>query len=432
MGGTSLRSPVDAPVAAVVRKSYEHEPELTLFNAVFGRDSLICGLILAPWYPAVLWSAVAVLARHQGTTCVERREEEPGRIAHEIRDAERDPVARRITENAGWAWPYYGSIDATPLFVLAVRSLVRILGPEVLDRPVQGGATSVRAAVVGALAWLLGRLEGEAVPLLVSRRAFEGSIENQVWRDSFDAYHHADGALATVDTVASVEAQAIAHAALLAGAELLRSSPSRGIDLGRSPDELADLAQTLATIVADNFLVSDDLGDFVALGVDRGPDGSLRPLRVRTSNPGWTLLSSIWNSSGDPEECRGLVARSLLVDGMATPAGIRTLHPSSPRFRPTGYHNGNVWPFDTYIVAQGLAAAGETGAATQLCDGIVRACTNVGLFPEFFIGTDVGVEVADVIVEVGQPDGRVNRICQAPQPHQSWTAAAVLAAKHGR
>lgn len=428
-GGTSLSAPQRPPVAALVRDDYADEPALSLFNAVFGRDSLISGLILCPWYPQLLLSAVDVLARQQGDSVAVRREEEPGRVAHEIRDPEHDPVARRITQTAGWDWPYYGSIDATPLFLMAVRALTRRLGSGIVDRQVTGTGSTIGNAAVAALQWLVTRLEAEPVPLLVSRRAFEGSIENQVWKDSFDAYHHSDGELARVDTVASIEVQAIAHRALLAGAELLRGGMGQG-GLSRSANELVDLAGALTAVVVDNFLVSDGLGDFVALGVDRDPDGALRPLQVRTSNPGWTLLSHLWDGPDAATGHRDLVARSLLVDGMLTETGVRTLHPASPRFRPTGYHNGNVWPFDTYIIAQGLAASGYAAEADRLRARLVSACATVGLFPEFFAGTDQGTLVAEVVIDVEQSDGRSNRICQPPQPYQTWTAAAVLAAKH--
>ena len=127
--------------------------------------------------------------------------------------------------------------------------------------------------------------------------------------------------------------------------------------------------------------------------------------------------------------------RTALADAVTAPdlrcaAGLRTLSTTADRFRPFAYHNGASWPWDTFTVAEGLRRHGRVAAADDLCARIVRACREVRLYPEFFSG-DAGerASVPNLVVDVVDESGVVNRVAQAPQEIQAWTVAAVLAIK---
>jgi len=118
----------DPPIAALPLDDAEARPELRLFEALFARDALRACLAVEPWLPTLALSTLVRLAEVQGVAHDAAREEEPGRIPHEIRDPRRDPVARELTERSGWGWPYFGAVDTTPLFVVVLLRLYRRAG----------------------------------------------------------------------------------------------------------------------------------------------------------------------------------------------------------------------------------------------------------------------------------------------------------------
>ena len=192
------------------------EPALRLFEIVFGRDSLTVALFVADLFPKLLEATVLHLARFQGKVFDARREEEPGRIAHEIRPPETEGV---------WGFPYYGTVDATPLFI---RGLVRAIERRPAFR------AEVQEALDAAVAWLLRRLGEDELGLLSHLRANPHGLENQVWKDSWDSMSHADGTVANhAAPVASLEAQALAYDALVEVASYRRPNgwraPSKSI-----------------------------------------------------------------------------------------------------------------------------------------------------------------------------------------------------------
>src|SRR5512142_223010 len=172
-------------VGARVTEQNADEPALRLFDTVFGRDSLTVALVVGDLFPRLLEATVLYLAGVQGREYDAMREEEPGRIVHEIRDVETDGV---------WGFPYYGSVDATPLFITAaVRALER--RPAFAGAPVPGREASVRDSLEAAVRWLVWRIAGDELGLLSHRRANPHGLENQVWKDSWDSMSHADGTL---------------------------------------------------------------------------------------------------------------------------------------------------------------------------------------------------------------------------------------------
>jgi glycogen debranching enzyme len=401
-------------VAARVTEQNAGEEALRLFEVVFGRDSLTVALVVADLFPRLLETTVLYLAGIQGREFNELREEEPGRIAHEVRDVETD---------GQWGYPYYGAVDATPLFIrAAVRAIER--RPEFAAEPVPGREASVRDSVEAALGWLLRRLAEDELGLLSHHRTNPHGLENQVWKDSWDSMSHADGTICNHGApVASVEAQAIAFDALI---EAAAHQPS--------PAALLEAAARLESAVEEYLWVDDPEGGFYAIGVDRDPrSGAPRPLETRASNMGWLLGSRLL----DRPELSGRIQRivDLLVsDEFLADGGIRTLSAREIRFRPRAYHNGNVWGCDNYLTSLGFAHRGFRDEAKEVQDRIAAFCRATHRLPEFVAGGEPGSElIAKRIVDVfDSRNDRVSRVEQPPQEIQGWTVAAMVAIEHAK
>jgi glycogen debranching enzyme len=392
-------------IGARVTEANAGEDSLRLFEIVFGRDSLTVALIVADLFPRLLEATAVHLARYQGRRYDALREEEPGRIAHEIRDIDTDGV---------WGFPYYGSVDATALFIrAAVRAVER--------RP--AFRVEVADALDAAVDWLLRRLAADELGLLSHLRANPDGLENQVWKDSWDSMSHADGSVCNhAAPVASVEAQALAFDALHEAARL-----------HRSPEVLFRAAARLSDAVEEHLWLDDAGGGFYAIGVDRDPvSGAPRPLATHSSNMGWLLGSRLLDGP-DLEPRRRRIVELLFADELLAEGGIRTLSSREVRFRPRAYHNGNVWACDTYLVSLGLEHRGFRDEAQELRRRIAAACRATHRYPEFVAGGEPGSPlIAKRIVDVyDEPNGRMNRVEQPPQEIQGWTVAAMVAIEHG-
>lgn len=180
------------PVSALSLKTGEESP----YNAFFTRELLVAALMLEDIHPQLLRSTIRFSAENQGVRYWIHREEQPGRIPHEIRKPT-DKRAKEISRKQGWDWPYYGSVDATPLFVLAIRKQTNREGIGFLTEVYTGrdGAHTYEYSLNSALDWIKRRLDSNE-GLLAFKPLFVGSLENQAWKDSWDSYHHADGTLA--------------------------------------------------------------------------------------------------------------------------------------------------------------------------------------------------------------------------------------------
>jgi glycogen debranching enzyme len=400
---------------AVGARVPEHNADhaaLRLFEVVFGRDSLTVALVVADLFPRLLETTVLYLAGLQGREYNALREEEPGRIAHEIRDVETDGL---------WGYPYYGSVDATPLFI---RAAVRAMGrrPDFASAWVPEREASVRDSLDSAVEWLLRRLAEDDLGLLSHRRANPHGLENQVWKDSWDSMSHADGTVCNREApVASVEAQALAYDALVEAATLHERAPV-----------LLDAASRLERAVEQHLWVDDPEGGYYAIGVDRDPEsGAPRPLQTHASNMGWLLNSRLLDG---PEHARRRhrLVDLLLSDEFLAEGGIRTLSAREVRFRPRAYHNGNVWGHDNYVISLGFDRHGFRDEAQELRRRLVAACRATHRFPEFVAGGEPGTElIAKRIVDVyDSANDRVNRVEQPPQEIQGWTVGAMVAIEH--
>jgi glycogen debranching enzyme len=410
------------PVGAGVLPGNASRPELRKFEALFGRDSLIVSRFVQNRYPLLAEATLAALASHQGVKVDPAREEEPGRIAHEIRDPA-DPVAQEITRKSGWQWPYYGSVDATLLFLSTARDAVE-RNQSLLDSRIDHkrlGARPLAAAIAAAAKWVQGRIQRDG--LIVSRPAFVGAIANQGWKDSWDAFADADGRVAG-PPIASIELQGLAFDACLDAAWLLGLSGNEEI----TPSEMREVAG----LVQENFLklfISKDAAVPVALAVDwGGVDGTVRRLDRNASNQGHLLSSTIIDEANHEGIGQAIVA-TLLSDDLLCGAGVRTLGRREIRYRPGAYHNGSSWLWDTATCGFGLLRHGFVDEGRDLFHRVLRTCEAYGGYPEFARGDSreedslFNTRVVDIVDSIGRP----NRIEQPPQQIQAWTVAAYIA-----
>lgn len=386
-----------------------------LFRCLFGRDSLLIADLLRTRRPVLRSSVLCALGSVQGTGFDAVSEEEPGRIPHEVREVD-DPLKRHLEEDGGWRFPYYGAVDATPIW-LRVLAEVADEEPGLLEFPVAGRTLGQRA--VSATDWLLRRL-GTPSGLVESTRANPRGIENQVWKDSGDSYMHADGSLARGDSTASIETVAEAFDALLAAARLQALAPTLDWSMGAA--ELRQRAESLR----ERLLELLWLGDRFALGTERDDAGRQLPFDSQASNQGRLLDSAILMG---PEFATyaSAVADALVDPGLLGETGLRTLSARHLSYRPGGYHTGSAWPMDGAFAARGLIRHGRMREASMIADRTRRAIEGIGAYPEFFRGDYpaqglISTAVADVVQH--QFGGRRNRIMQPPQIIQGWTIGA--------
>jgi glycogen debranching enzyme len=328
------------------------------YVTMFGRDALIASHQVLTVNPRLARDALRYLAAHQGTERNDWRDEEPGKIMHEVRSGE---LARAgvLPHN-----PYYGSVDSTPWFLILFAQYFRWTGDVEL-------AGSLLPAAEAALRWIdqEGDIDGDGFVEYLSRSPH--GIRNQGWKDSGDSIVHADGTLAE-PPIALVEVQAYVYLAKLRMADVFEAlgDPARG-------QELRHQAAALRKQFQDAFWMEDER--YFAAALDAGK----RQVRTIVSNPGHALYCDI--ADADRAEH---VARRLLAPDMFSGWGVRTMSAQAPTYNPMSYHNGSVWPHDNALIAAGLKrygfVRGTNRVATALFDAAIGA--NYMRLPELFCG----------------------------------------------
>ena len=328
------------------------------FMALFGRDSLLTSWMALPFDQALARGVLAELADQQGSATNRLTEEQPGRILHEVR------FDRLSSKLLGGATTYYGTADATPLFVMLVAELARWTG-------VTGDIVGLMPAVDRALAWIDAHGDRDGDGFVEYLRSDPSGLEHQGWKDSWDGIRHADGSVAT-PPIALSEVQGYVYAAFRARAWLARA-------LGQ-PDEVAAVFDERAALLRARFDEAfwlDELGRY-AIGLDH----EKAPIASSASNVGHLLWSGIV-----PHERAAAVAAQLVSPAMFSGWGIRTLAADARGYNPLSYHCGSVWPHDTAIAIAGLAAYGCDEAAQRIALGLLDAATaSGGRLPELFGG----------------------------------------------
>ncbi|WP_437999501.1 amylo-alpha-1,6-glucosidase [Sorangium sp. So ce185] len=332
---------------------------LPWFMAAFGRDSIITSLQALPFVPELSRSTLRYLARRQGSRRDDFRDEEPGKILHEVRWGELTAFEERPHS------PYFGAADSTPLFLILLDEYERWTGDAEL-------VLSMEHTARAALRWLdqWGDRDGDGYVEYDTRNP-ETGLENQCWKDSWDAIVFHDGSLAP-RPLACCEIQGYVYDAKVRCARLAR-------ELWRDPELAARLERDAAELKRrfnQDFWL-DDRG-FFALALD----GRKRPVDSLTSNIGHLLWSGIVETSKAER-----VVEHLLGPHLFSGWGVRTLADDEGGYNPIGYHVGTVWPHDNSLIALGLRRYGFSVEAGRIATGNLAAAPFFHYrLPEAFAG----------------------------------------------
>lgn len=328
------------------------------YVTVFGRDSLLAAHQMLMVNPRPAREVLLLLAEHQGTQDDPWRDEQPGKILHEVRRGEL--AGAGIVPHSR----YFGSVDSTPLFLVVLAQYIRWTGDMEFAR-------TMLPAADAAFEWIdrYGDMDGDGFVEYKTRSP--RGIRNQGWKDSWDAITHADGRLAE-PPIALAEVQGYVYLARIRMADVYEA-------LGQ-PERAASLREQAATLrerFNEAFWMEDE--QYFAGALDRDK----RPVRTITSNPGHTLYCGLV----DQDRAKAMATR-LLAPDMFSGWGIRTLSKTAAAYNPMSYHNGSVWPHDNALIAAGLKrynfARGTNRVATALFDAAIHA--DYMRLPELFCG----------------------------------------------
>jgi glycogen debranching enzyme len=356
------------------------------FFTLFGRDAIWAARMLLPLGHEMAAGTLRTLARLQGTRDDPVAAEQPGKIPHELRRA-------AAAHSQGFTLPplYYGTVDATPLWVCLLAD-ARDAGLP-LDE-----VRALQPNLEAALGWMRDHGDSDGDGLLEYVDTTGAGLSNQGWKDSGDSVQWRDGRLAE-GPIALCEVQAYAYEAAMRGAALLD-------ELGDDGETWRAWAAQLAGRFRETFWVDDPAGAYPAIALD----ARKRPVDTVTSNLGHLLGTGLLS----PDEA-ALVARRLVSPALDSGYGLRTMSTDSAGYWPLAYHGGSVWTHDTAIAITGLAREGFAGEAAQLSEGLLRAAVAFGYrMPELHSGDPA----SEVPVPVPYP--------AACRP-QAWSAAAAVA-----
>jgi glycogen debranching enzyme len=330
------------------------------FSALFGRDSLITALQTVFVRPQIARSTLMILARLQATELDEWRDAQPGKILHELRQGEL-AAAGEIPHS-----PYYGSVDATPLWLMLLDAYERWTGDDELVERLWPHA-------LAALHWMDDYGDPDRDGFIEYERNSPDGLLHQGWKDSSDAIRGRDGRLAE-SPIALVEVQGYAYAARRAIARLARIRGDEA--LAKAQDQAAE---RLRARFEDAFWMPEAGTYAMAL------DGQKRQVDGISSNAGHAL----WTGISAPERAAS-VARVLMGRAMWTGWGVRTLASTTTGYNPIGYHLGAVWPHDNGICAAGFARYGLTEEARLIGATLLEATMHFreARLPELFCGFD--------------------------------------------
>jgi glycogen debranching enzyme len=334
---------------------------LPWFMTMFGRDSIFTSLQTLPFTPDLAATTLRVLGEWQGSHRDDFRDEDPGRILHEMRYGEMAAFEERPHT------PYYGAVDSTPLFVVLLDEYERWTGDRKLVRDLEFEARA-------ALNWIdeYADLMGNGY-ISYKRRNETTGLENQSWKDSWNSIAYSDGRLPDFPR-ATCELQGYAYDAKMRGARLARLVWNDPQFAERLEREAADLKRRFNR----DFWLPDR--EYFALALDA--DGS--QVDALASNIGLLL----WSGIVDIAKAKAVVGH-LMGPRLYSGWGVRTMAEGEGRYNPIGYHLGTVWPFDNSFIAWGLRRYGYKDEAARIASDILDAAVVFdGRLPEAFGGYD--------------------------------------------
>lgn len=319
---------------------------LPRFARLFGRDAAISALQLLPEDPSIAAATIRALGSRQGQVVRRRREEEPGKIPHEVPVRPTDRVRMAVRKQFRWGFPYYGSIDATAWWVRLVDRYVAVTGDRAL-------LEEVSPELARAARWMAGPARIGVADLVAYERRNPAGLLHQGWRDS-DL-----GAVPITAPVALVEVQGYHAEAAAALARLGVETP-------------AAAAGDPAAFHRAFWLPEERT---YALAV--GGDGTVSA--IVTSNPGHLLGTPILD-----RDHAHAVADRLFGPDLWTPAGIRTHATTDPHFDGDSYHRGSIWPHDNWVIHEGLVAIGRHDDAARVREAVLGALCDLEHVPELY------------------------------------------------
>ena len=355
------------------------------YFTLFGRDSLWAAQFLLPTGTDLAMGTLRTLARRQATAYDANSQAEPGKILHEMR-AESADLGNGVTLPP----IYYGSIDATPLWISLLHAGWKYGAAE-------HEVSALLPNMQSALDWLAGATGEDGFLRYIDSSG--SGLANQGWKDSADGIRQRDGSLSQ-PPIALCEVQGYAYAAAREAAEL-----QRHFGLG-DPDRWEEWAAELSERFRRSFWVDSPLGAHPAVALDR----QMTPVSSLTSNIGHLLGTGICS----PLEA-AQIAKLLIHPELNSGYGLRTMAASTGGYNPLGYHTGSVWSHDTMIAARGLAAEGFRAEAIELAKGVLDASVEfAGRLPELYGGYPAS-------------DGPPTAYAASCRP-QAWAAAATIEA----
>ncbi|MDE5415059.1 amylo-alpha-1,6-glucosidase [Alkalihalobacterium chitinilyticum] len=331
---------------------------LPWFAVPFGRDSLIAALQMLPFNPEVAKGTLKTMAAHQGTKVDPWRDEQPGKIMHEIRFGE---LAN--TDQIPFT-PYFGTIDATPLFLVLLTEYIKWTGDIELFRELE-------ANVQAAITWINQYGDRDGDGFVEYHQESSKGIANQGWKDSADSIVHRNGDYAETP-IALSEVQGYVYQGKVGIAELYET-----IGNTSEAERLREEAAQLQEKFEQHFWMENHSFYALALDKDKSQVGTI------TSNPGHVLFSEMLN-----ETRATLISDVLVSDKMFSGYGIRTMGEGEAGYNPMSYHDGSVWPHDNSMILLGMSKTKHATQAMTVIEGLMKSASNFEYdrLPELFCG----------------------------------------------